>query len=252
MPDNTNVSDDQQGARVVYRHCTFNGGGGVASHGMEGRAQMGIKQHEIYNNYFVTTRRFAQHRSGSVLYFNNKSTSMTAGVAFKVYRQTRTDANWGAASGDNRYDKNAGGSPLYTGTVTATNGTTSITDNNQANFNSINVSDGTLYAIVDLDSPGPNKDPGWKYHQNTISSVSRKTLTLDHEARFSPTWAVGHHYEIRKVLDSLWLAGAGEGQPLEPLPRPEQLRDLPLPSHERLKGDLSTGGIPIGTMLLLE
>ena len=34
MPDNTNVSDDQQGARVVYRHCTFNGGGGVATHGM--------------------------------------------------------------------------------------------------------------------------------------------------------------------------------------------------------------------------
>ena len=245
IPDSTNVSDDQQGARVVYRHCTFNGGGGVASHGMEGRAQMGIKQHEIYNNYFVTTRQFAQHRSGSVLYFNNKSTSMTAGVAFKVYRQTRTDKNWGGASGDNRYDRNAGGSPLYTGTVTATGGTTSITDNNQTNFNLIDVSDGTLYAIVDLDVPGGNSEPGWLYKQNTISSVSGKTLTLDYESTWSPTWKVGHHYQIRKVLTAFSQPGQGKGKLLNPSPGQNSYVTYPYPATSGLKATYPQEGYPL-------
>jgi len=214
MPDNTNVSDDQQGARVVYRHCTFNGGGGVATHGMEGRQQMGVKQHEIYNNLFLSAadRSFAQHRSGSVLYFNNKSDKLNSGVMFKNYRETRTDTNWGMASGDNRYDKNLGGSPLYTGTVTATNGTTSITDSNQANFNSINLTDGTLYGIVDKDvSAGTRTDPGWLYKGNTVKDKSGNTLTLSYESGFSPTWVVGHKYEIRKMTAAFGQTGQGKG-----------------------------------------
>ena len=83
------------------------------------------------------------------------------------------------------------------------------------------MSDGTLYAIINLDLPGGNTDSGWLYKQNTIASVSSKTLTLDYESGFSPTWAVGHRYEIRKVLTAFKPARAGEGQPLEPLTRPE-------------------------------
>lgn len=226
---NPNIADNEEGARVVIRHCTINGGGGTASHGMEGRANPGIKQQEVYNNYLITNRLYAQHRSGTALWFNNLSTACSTGLGFYIYRQTRTEANWGTASGTNRYDNNAGGSPIYTGTVTATNGTTSITDNNRADFNLINMSDGCFYAATNLDDPaGSTQDPGWKYKQAGVNGVSGKTLNLVYEAgsasgstygNFSAHWAVGHHYEIRKVLALYGQPGQGKGNLLNPDPQ---------------------------------
>ncbi|MBA3353004.1 MAG: hypothetical protein H0U23_11410, partial [Blastocatellia bacterium] len=116
----TFVSDDEEGARVVYRHCTVNNGTGFASHGMEGRKQPGVRAREIYNNYFITTSSLAQNRSGSILYFNNRSSGIWNGAKLKDYRFQANYAMWGAASGDNRYDQNSADTPpLVTGTITA-------------------------------------------------------------------------------------------------------------------------------------
>ncbi len=225
--NNPNMCDNLGGARVVIRHCTMDGLG-MASHGMEGEGNAGIKQLEAYNNYFVLSGpSFAQPiRSGSGLFFNNKLANCMNGPAFYTYRQTRTENNWGAADGTNRYDNNAGGAPLYTGTVTATNGLNSITDNNRANFSLINLTDGSFYSVNDLDNPANNSfDPGWKYHHAGVWSVSGKTLNLLTEdgngggstfGNFSAAWKVGHRYEVRKVLACFGQAGQGKGRLLNP------------------------------------
>ncbi len=211
-----NVMDNEQGARVVVRHCTFRGGnGGVASHGMEGRAQPGIKQIEFYNNYLNISRLFAQHRSGSALYFNNLSTNSGQGMGLNIYRSTRTEPNWGHASGDCRYDENAnGGAILYSGTVTATNGSSSITDSNKPNFDNI-VFDGSAYGIIDKDRVvDATKNPGWKYKGNNVIDVSGNTLTLATERL--AFWAVGHAYEIRKIKAIYGQPGQGKSALLNP------------------------------------
>jgi hypothetical protein len=255
VPDSTNVADDEIAARVVFRHCTFNGGGGVASHGMEGRAQPGIKQQEVYNNYFVTNRLFAQHRGGSALYFNNKSTAMPKGMSFYVYRQSRTETNWGGTSGDNRYDNNAGGEPIYTGTVTSTNGTDTITDSNQSNFNSIDMTDGAIYNVNDLDDPADSTlDPGWKYKHGTVAAVGGKTLTLNYESGtggdstygdFGPKWAIGHHYEIRKVLAAYGQPGQGKGSLLNTVVGQNSYITYKYPATSGPKATYPQAGFPL-------
>lgn len=226
--NNPNMCDNLGGSRVVIRHCTMDGLG-MASHGMEGEGNVGIKQLEAYNNYFVLSGpSFAQPiRSGSCLFFNNKLANCMNGPAFYTYRQTRTENNWGAADGTNRYDNNEGGAPIYTGTVTGTNGLTFITDNKRANFNLINLADGTFYSVNDLDNPANNSlDPGWKcHHAGVIGSVNGNTLNLLTEngnggastfGNFSAAWKVGHRYEIRKVLACFGQAGQGKGRLLSP------------------------------------
>jgi hypothetical protein len=222
VPDTTNVADNEQGARVVFRHCTFNGGGGLATHGMEGRAQPGIKQQEVYNNYYNVDRVLGQTRSGSILWFNNLLRSAGGnGLPFYTYRQTISFANWGTADGTCRYDNNAGNTAIYTGTVTATDGLSSITDNNQPTFDLINASDGNIYSVNNLNDPfqGPAADPGWRYYHAVISSVNGKTLNLLAQAGGGATaayrsakWAVGNHYEIRKVMAAYGQPGQGKGR----------------------------------------
>ena len=225
VPNMTNVADNEQGARVVFRHCTFNGGNGLATHGMEGRAQPGIKQQEVYNNYYSVSRALAQTRSGSILWFNNLLTAAGGGLPFYTYREAISYANWGTADGTCRYDNNAGGSPIYTGTVTATNGLSSITDSNQPNFDLINASDGSIYSVNNLNDPfqGSAADPGWKYYHAIVSSVNGKTINLIAQAGGGATaayrsakWAVGQHYEIRKVLAAYGQPGQGKGRLLNP------------------------------------
>lgn len=223
VPSTTNVADCEEGARVVFRHSTFNGGGGLASHGVEGRAQPGIKQEEVYNNYFVTNRLFGQLRSGSSLYFNNKSTAMTKGRGFYIYRQTRTETNWGAADGTDRYDNN--GPLVYSGKITNVGpgypNIISVSDTSKANFNLINLTDGSAYSINDLDDPagGSTMDAGWKTKHTTISSVNGTTLTVLTDngtsdstfGNYAALWKIGHRYEIRRVLAIYGQPGQGKG-----------------------------------------
>jgi len=229
VSDSTNVCDNEVGARVVWRHCTFNGGGGLASHGMEGRADPGIKQSEVYNNYYNVHRVLGQSaRSGSILWFNNHTVAVGGGcgLPFYTYREANTYTNWGGADGTDRYDNNAGGGPLYTGTVTATSdGWGNITDINQADFSLINVNDGNLYSVNNLNDPaaGTAADPGWKYKHAVIDSVNGKTLKLitqgNTKASYgaaSAHWAIGDHYEIRKVLAAYGQPGQGKGKLLNP------------------------------------
>lgn len=225
--NNPNMCDNLGGARVVIRHCTMDGLG-IASHGMEGESAMGIKQLEAYNNNFLLSgSSFAQPiRSGSCLFFNNRLVNCFNGPAFYIYRQTRTENNWGAADGTNRYDHNAGGAPLYSGIVTATNGRDFITDSNRANFDLIDLTDGSFYSVNDLDNPAnASFDAGWKFHHAGISSVNGKTINLLTESgnggastfgNFSASWRIGHRYEIRKVLACFGQPGQGKGRLLNP------------------------------------
>lgn len=219
--NNTNVADNEEGARVVFRHCTFNGGGGLASHGMEGRAFPGIRAQEVYNNYYNIDRILGQTRSGSILWYNNHLRATNdMGLPFHNYRRGQQYNNWGSASGDCRYDLNASLTPLYSGIVTAvgSNPMASFSDANQSNFNLINVNDGTTYAVIDKDQSanllgGPAlADSGWKYKHASIAAVSGKTLTLWYETanNCSPKWAVGDHYEVRKVVATLGQIGRGK------------------------------------------
>jgi hypothetical protein len=226
---NTNACDNEKGARVVFRHCTVNGGS-IASHGMEGAVAPGIRVQEVYNNYFnFSGKSLAQTRSGTILWFNNLSSSATpTGWPFQDYRATQVMNNWGAADGTNRYDDNAGGPPLYTGTITSTAGDqlSSITDSARTDFSLINLTDGTTYSVNDLDQaantsyggPPESADPGWKYKHASVASVSGKTLTLtwswesgDAGNNWSPKWVVGDHYEVRKI-NAVWgQIGRGKG-----------------------------------------
>ena len=221
------ICDDEEGARIVYRHCTITGGTGLASHGMEGRAQPGIRAREVYNNYFVTTKGFAQFRSGSILYFNNKSTAMPNGVGLAGYRIYNTGSNWGVASGDNRYDVNPSGNPIVTGTITAVappggSGAPNITVGSSDDLSAINLTDGSAYVIVDLDDEftntltgktGTENDPGWQYYQSSIYGISGKVLTIMHSPGLPPSadWRVGDRYEIRRVLAVWGAPGHGKG-----------------------------------------
>ena len=198
-----NVMDNQHGARLVIRHCEFRGGnGGVSTHGFEGREEPGIKQIEFYNNYLQLSRAWAQHRSGSILFFNNWSTSMQHGPPFMHYRANRANRWHGQSGGDNRYDDNAnGGAVLYSGTVTAVNVPPDpapprqdfITDSNAPNFNNI-VFDGHAYGIVHLDAGTPSeflqyperRDPGWRYFGSQVVSVNGKTLGMINEGATLP------------------------------------------------------------------
>ncbi|MBA3830920.1 MAG: hypothetical protein H0X34_03305 [Chthoniobacterales bacterium] len=255
VPGNTNICDNLQGARVVFRHCTINGGGGMATHGMEGEADPGIKQAEIYNNYFVTDRQFGQHRSGSILYFNNKSTGLTKGVSFYTYRQSRTESNWGGADGTDRYDNNAGGSPIYTGTVTGVSSdkVSSITDNNRVNFNLIDVTDGAIYSVNNLDDPaaGSSFDAGWKYKHASVASINGKTLELTAEigsgtyGNFSAEWAVGNHYEIRKVIAAYGQPGQGKGNLLNTVTGQDSYTTYTYPGTTGAKATYPQAGYPL-------
>jgi len=199
----------------------------MASHGMEGRSQPGIRAREVYNNYFVTTNGFAQHRSGSVLYFNNKSTAMPVGVNLTPYRTFQISANWGTVSGDNRYDVNAGGE-IVSGTIKAVSSSPgyladTITVGPSDDLSAIDLTDGSCYAVVDLDDPftssltggtGTDNDPGWQYFMSSIYGISGKVLTIKHAAQLVPrsaNWQVGHNYSIRKVLAVWGAPGHGKG-----------------------------------------
>jgi len=225
--DALGICDDDEGGRTVYRHCTITGGTGLASHGMEGRSQPGIRAREVYNNYFVTASGFAQHRSGSVLYFNNKSTAMSVGVNLTPYRTFQIYANWGTASGDNRYDVNAGGE-IVSGTIKAVSSTPgyladTITVGPDDDLSGINLTDGSIYAVVDLDDPftssltggtGTDNDPGWQYFMSSIYGINGKVLTIKHAAQLVPRsadWHVGDNYSIRKVLTVWGAPGHGKG-----------------------------------------
>lgn len=229
-----NIMDNEEGARLVVRHCNFEGGnGGLASHGMEGRDNPGIKQLEMYNNFLDIKRKLAQHRGGSVLYFNNLSTFCDAGIDLQIYRYTRTEPNWGASSGDNRYDQNAASpsaTPIYSGTVTATTGKGDITDGNKANFNLLDMSDGSAYAIYDKNKPATGinlsttANLGWRWKQGVITAVTGTKLsilnesnnTASIEAIMTPVWSVGDQYEIRRVLSAYGQPGQGKGNLLNP------------------------------------
>jgi len=217
----TFVSDDEEGGRVVYRHCTVNNGTGFASHGMEGRRQPGVRAREIYNNYFITTKSLAQNRSGSVLYFNNRSTGSFNGVALKTYRFQAVYNMWGGACGDNRYDQNPSPTtPLVTGTITAVASpgdpkTATVTVGASDDLSVIDLTDGSMYVIQNTNDPftGPNNTAnGWKYNQSGISSISGKVLSLTTgTSPDSAEWHVGDHYQIRKVLMAYGAPGTGKG-----------------------------------------
>jgi hypothetical protein len=225
--DALGICDEDEGARTVYRHCTITGGTGLASHGMEGRSQPGIRAREVYNNYFITTKGFAQFRSGSILYFNNKSTAMEVGVNLAGYRVYNQSSNWGGASGDNRYDINAEGGPLVSGTITAVAppggaDADTITVGAGDDLSAIDLTDGSCYAILDLDDPftntltggtGTENDPGWQFYQSSIYGISGKTLTILHFGNVprSANWRVGHRYQIQKVLAVWGAPGHGKG-----------------------------------------
>jgi hypothetical protein len=236
-----NLMDPEKGARVVVRHSTINHGT-LASHGMEGGQYMGVKQEEVYNNLFITNQVFGQLRSGTALIYNNVRRGDPPGNATNpsiesqnIYRRTRTEKNWGAVSGDNRYDENAGPSPVFTGTITALSGSdpshgfvTTLTDNTK-DFSSLSFTDGSVYTINDLDDPytlaatggtGTDNDPGWQWYHCTITAASGNTLTVNSEGdggasvHNSAHWAVGHRYEIRKVWTALGQIGQGKGKML--------------------------------------
>jgi len=213
--------DDEEGARVVYRHCTINGTGGFASHGNEGRKQPGVRAREIYNNYYINSHAIAQNRGGSVLWFNNRLTNSSVGLPLKCYRFQANYNMWGAASGDNRYDQNpANTTPLVTGTIKAVQEpgdplTDSVTVGSSDDLSAINLNDGSMYVIQDTDDPftGPNNTAnGWKYRQSGISSISGKQLNLTTgTSPDSAHWQVGDHYQIRKVLLAYGALGTGKG-----------------------------------------
>jgi hypothetical protein len=215
----TFVSDDEEGGRAVYRHCTVNNGTGFASHGMEGRRQPGVRAREIYNNYFITTRSLAQARSGSTLYFNNKSTDSGTGITLKPYRFHAIYNNWGGASGDNRYDQNpVDTTPIVTGTIDAVQApgdplTDSVTVSES--LSAINLSDGSMYIIQDTDDPFTvvnTSANGWKYNQSGISGITGQVISLTTgTSPDSAEWQVGHHYQIRKVSVAYGMPGTGKG-----------------------------------------
>ena len=227
VPTTTNICDNEEGGRVVFRHCTMNGGS-IGSHGMEGPRAPGVRAQEVYNNYFnITNRPFAQTRSGTILFFNNLSVDANeTGWPFHDYRAQQVQNNWGGADGTNRYDSN--GALVYSGTVTAVapNQLDWIEDSSQPNFNNINLTDGTYYSVNDTDAaantsfggPPETADPGWKYKHAGVSSVSgtRLNLTVEDFNIGSPHWAVGHHYEIRKVIASFGQVGLGKGTMMSP------------------------------------
>lgn len=228
------LMDPEKGGRVTVRHCTIEGGT-LASHGMEGGQYMGVKQEEVYNNYFIDGPGvFGQLRSGTALIYNNVSTANTSIESMQIYRGTRTEDNWGAISGDNRYDNNAGGAALYTGTVTALEGinpsngqVTKITDSTKTFV--MDFTDGSAYTINNLDDPftvtwpgvegtGSSNDLGWQWYHCMVYGASGSDLTVNSEAdggasgHVSAHWAIGNHYEIRKVLAVIGQIGQGKGK----------------------------------------
>lgn len=221
------ICDDEEGGRVVYRHCTVTNGTVFSSHGMEGRSQPGVRAREFYNNNLITTKGFGQTRSGSVIYFNNKSTGMPVGVNLAGYRIYSQGPNWGCASGDNRYDDNAPGNPVVTGIITAVASpggaaAPTITVGPSDDLSGIDLTDGSCYSIVDLDDlftsilthqTGLDNDPGWQFYQSAIYGISGKILTLLHTAinPRSAAWQVGHHYQIMKTLGVWGSPGHGKG-----------------------------------------
>lgn len=221
-----NVMDAEQGARCVVRHCTLNDNTGFASHGAEGRPEVGVKQLEIYDNYLnLKPGKMGQIRGGSILFFNNMSVGgTTSAPSFQIYRKFLTMKDWGAADGTNRYDDNAGGPAIYTGIVTATSdGYSDITDTNQANFDKIHVNDGTLYSVNNLDEQLPTRtafsEPGWKYFHSAVKAVDGQKIMLLFIKGGGPKgsinyhsaiWSPGNHYEIRKVNATYAQIGRGK------------------------------------------
>lgn len=218
---NSYVMDDEEGGRVVYRHCTVTGGTTFASHGMEGRRLPGVRAREIYNNYFITSKNLAQSRSGGTLYFNNRSTSSFNGFNLKPYRFWAIYNMWGGASGDNRYDQNpADTTPIVTGTIAAvaTPGsatTATVTVGASDDLSAVDLNDGSAYIIQDTDDPftgAHNTFNGWKYNQSGISSIAGKVLSLSTgTSPDSAHWQVGHHYQIRKISKIYGAPGTGKG-----------------------------------------
>lgn len=204
------ATDGYAGARFAVRFCTLSNCW-LDQHGTEtsGRYR-GTRMNEFYNNHFITpsasTFQAIDMRSGSGVIFSNVTSGVGSGAYSKIlflnaYRASVSINPYRGAYGANPWDTN---SPTlyYTGTCTATNGTSIMIDSN-ATWGATNWYAYTLRNVT--------KDRCAWIKTNTMTS-----LTFDYEpsvgqASQALSFAIGDTYEIRFVVACMDQPGLGQG-----------------------------------------
>lgn len=215
--------DADAGARFVIRNSTLINSG-VTGHGTEGQANRGTKQLDLYDNLIKyttditgatiqgTAKSMSQIRSGTWLFHDNKCFNVTSGPPFQLYRTSRPEKDWGPANGMNRYDDNAGSTPVYSGTASVSSSTALIDTKRSTPFPIGGLSgDGSgIYMISNIDQLVKIAPDGSKRYQ--VSDIQSNTGTQANYSGSALTFVAGDRYEIWKLKASLDQGGQGKGK----------------------------------------
>jgi hypothetical protein len=234
------------GCRVVDRYNTIyasqSGAFGIfENHGTEtaGRGRSG-REAEVYGNTIscalACTAIDGGLRGGTGMFFNNHA-NLTPGeganmwLGISLYRTVFTATPWGACGGSGSWDQNDG-VEYYHGTITATNGPLTMTDNSQS-FSNL-APTGDPYSVYDT------TQGFW----SEIVSNNGTTITIAGPISESG-WTgfnAGDSYQILRAQFCIDQPGRGQGNYLSgttpaPTGRPAQALD---PIYQW--GDTSSGG----------
>lgn len=201
-----------QGCRYVIRYNTMvqaaTGSFGISeNHGTEtgGRYRSG-RNAEVYNNTLTCqgacTTVDGSIRGGTAMFYNN-TVNLTPGqganswATLSTYRVVASYVPWGACGGSGGYDQNDG-TVYFSGTMSATNGSLTMTDSSK-NFGSLTPS-GAPYSVHDITQGfwsqvssntattitvlGPISSSGWTgFNNNDSYEVLRATTCIDQPGR---------------------------------------------------------------------
>ena len=208
------IIDEYAGARYVFRHNkTLNGI--LSSHGTGSTGRYrSLRSWEVYGNtmtYFPTTSKNAIHiRGGTGVVFNNVFKGTSKMLSLNTYRFHTDFDDWPGSDGTSNWDLNdTTGGPandgIYlSGTAGAgsTNWTLVVTGANWA------TNQWAGYTVRDM-TPSTLYPKGFF---SAILSSTKNTLTVEKGSQIvDKPFVAGDHFEIRKVMQGLDMAGGSTG-----------------------------------------
>lgn len=203
--------DCYMGARFVVRFNTFTRCW-IEIHGTEsGGRNRGGRAIEVYNNTFdggsvVGEATIVSYRSGTGVVFNNTATNFLSTPAIRMIadRLFFPFSPWGAADGENPWDKNDAGSPFATGTAAVGISTTSFVRVAGAAY----TTDQWVGYVIRKTSACSTQQCASIITSNTSNEIFFETTNgFGTELSFS----AGETFEINKVTEALDQPGRGQG-----------------------------------------
>jgi hypothetical protein len=221
-------TDTAQGARIVYRHNFFHNVL-IQDHGTEGSVTRPDRCREMYYNTFEWSypNNANAQRSGNSLNHDNTwrgvqqaNHSVTTPSSYRS-NSSRSGSVWGPADGSSPWDlnDNGTGNPAPAGQLGYIFKTGIATSDSIITGGSATMYDATKnwttnqwagYSVRNVEPTGQSYKLGSLISSNTATSITYSYYGGTDTARHL-TFLTGQHYEIRRCIKSLDMAGTGWG-----------------------------------------